>query len=937
MTSFLFRKKMKKGITAFIEVSEEEGKAPTPELEEAAAVVDVLANLTAISRAKGELGPDNEGVESPIDAASLIPEKSSVLRQKLGKSVKKGHLNANRALAAAQWVDKEIRKLIAAIKEFGENNNGHWTVTYKALFDNTDDIFEALSGTLKTAKKHKVVKYESEVLFQGRSDDVVITLLKETIPDATIDTYTYRQVRDASRRAPRKPPKTSGFGNASLQGTNSKCFICSKTVYAMEFVGASGKAFHKACFRCKVCNGLLRPDSYATIKDQFYCKTHYEEEYKKAGGYDFGKEDQAMSPIKEEESEEVAPEKRSSVGVAAATLEEVTPSDIKTGQDDPKSPTKVQPVENSVLYRFRKPVKQLFGATGETSNVESTETVDKHKDLKSVGKVLSSLALELEKEKGKPVEGDGLERALELPDDASVLKKKLRQSVKKAGGSLDEEEALSAARFVDSEIRKLIKCMQDIGVQNDEGQYVVKFGALLDKLNDELESLQGTMRTAKKTEVIDYKSRMLMAGVHNDLDIILLKTEIVDADLDTYTFKQVRLVSCRQFKGAAKTPGPMAAALGSELTAAATTPVKVIGTTAEESLSESPPEKQKRASNISLGLKPADIAESTTSPEPGIVVTSASTTIKSGVTTSENAAPAIQVTEEQAEEAVIDVLSNLAILAEDGDGGDKSDDNNESDEEEEAPTTQSSEPIKTPVEAALEVPETSKILSRNLGFSVRRGELSKNRAVMAARWVDKEIRKLIDIILAKGEKKGDIYEILFGKLFVEAEHTMEVSRNKIYKLIFMMVLEEAVAGTLKTAKKHGVVSYEAEILFQGRSDNVVITLLKTTIPDSDVNTYTYRQIRDASRRVKPKKTSGFGGASLQGTNSKCHICGKTVYAMEFIGVSGKAFHKTCFRCKVCNTMLRTDNYATIGGLFYCNPHYQEEYNKAGGYDFEKTN
>jgi hypothetical protein len=47
-----------------------------------------------------------------------------------------------------------------------------------------------------------------------------------------------------------------------------------------------------------------------------------------------------------------------------------------------------------------------------------------------------------------------------------------------------------------------------------------------------------------------------------------------------------------------------------------------------------------------------------------------------------------------------------------------------------------------------------------------------------------------------------------------------------------------------------------------------------------------------------KPTAGFDAASLANTNSKCHICAKTVYAMEFIGASGKAFHKNCFRCKV---------------------------------------
>lgn len=87
-------------------------------------------------------------------------------------------------------------------------------------------------------------------------------------------------------------------------GTNSKCSICSKTVYAMEFVGAQDKAFHVNCFRfgssawgsrgdpnrpggglrptasfrvrCCVCNTKLRTTDYSTKDDKFYCPTHCE-------------------------------------------------------------------------------------------------------------------------------------------------------------------------------------------------------------------------------------------------------------------------------------------------------------------------------------------------------------------------------------------------------------------------------------------------------------------------------------------------------------------------------------------------------------------------------------------------------------------------------------------------------------------------------------
>ena len=41
------------------------------------------------------------------------------------------------------------------------------------------NIFEALVGTLRAAKRKKVVTYEGELLLQGVHDSVLIQLLKE--------------------------------------------------------------------------------------------------------------------------------------------------------------------------------------------------------------------------------------------------------------------------------------------------------------------------------------------------------------------------------------------------------------------------------------------------------------------------------------------------------------------------------------------------------------------------------------------------------------------------------------------------------------------------------------------------------------------------------------------------------------------------------------
>ncbi|TYH90553.1 hypothetical protein E1A91_A13G054200v1 [Gossypium mustelinum] len=58
-------------------------------------------------------------------------------------------------------------------------------VTFGVLFndDRCANIFEALVGTLRAAKKRKVVAYDGELLLQGVHDNVEI-ILKATTPAA---------------------------------------------------------------------------------------------------------------------------------------------------------------------------------------------------------------------------------------------------------------------------------------------------------------------------------------------------------------------------------------------------------------------------------------------------------------------------------------------------------------------------------------------------------------------------------------------------------------------------------------------------------------------------------------------------------------------------------------------------------------------------------
>ena len=82
-----------------------------------------------------------------------------------------------------ETVKHEIGILIKGIQRLGKKNDeDKYQVTFKELFDDDKlaNELEALVGTLKAAKKRKVVSYKAQLLLQGMSDKEVITLLKDS-------------------------------------------------------------------------------------------------------------------------------------------------------------------------------------------------------------------------------------------------------------------------------------------------------------------------------------------------------------------------------------------------------------------------------------------------------------------------------------------------------------------------------------------------------------------------------------------------------------------------------------------------------------------------------------------------------------------------------------------------------------------------------------
>ncbi|CAH3127133.1 costars family protein ABRACL-like [Pocillopora verrucosa] len=80
---------------------------------------------------------------------------------------------------------------------------------------------------------------------------------------------------------------------------------------------------------------------------------------------------------------------------------------------------------------------------------------------------------------------------------------------------------------VEHEVKLLVQEMKRLGKPNSDGKITVKFGVLFsdDRCANIFEALVGTLKAAKKKKIVTYAGELLLQGVHDDVDIILLVDE----------------------------------------------------------------------------------------------------------------------------------------------------------------------------------------------------------------------------------------------------------------------------------------------------------------------------------------------------------------------------------------------------------------------------
>ncbi|XP_064502909.1 actin-binding Rho-activating protein [Pseudopipra pipra] len=92
---------------------------------------------------------------------------------------KEGTKTAERAKRAEAHIHREIRDMCFIIESMARPRpDGKIQVTFGELFERYVRISDKVVGILMRARKHGLVDFEGEMLWQGRDDNVIITLLK---------------------------------------------------------------------------------------------------------------------------------------------------------------------------------------------------------------------------------------------------------------------------------------------------------------------------------------------------------------------------------------------------------------------------------------------------------------------------------------------------------------------------------------------------------------------------------------------------------------------------------------------------------------------------------------------------------------------------------------------------------------------------------------
>uniref|UniRef100_A0A4W3IN56 Actin-binding Rho-activating protein n=1 Tax=Callorhinchus milii TaxID=7868 RepID=A0A4W3IN56_CALMI len=124
---------------------------------------------------KQKLNPFSEEFDHELAMATRLQKGD----QGYGRP-KEGTKTAERAQRAEAHIRREVMDMCFIIRSMGQPGaDSRVRITFGELFERYVRISDKVVGILMRARKHGYVHFEGEMLWQGRDDDVIITLLEK--------------------------------------------------------------------------------------------------------------------------------------------------------------------------------------------------------------------------------------------------------------------------------------------------------------------------------------------------------------------------------------------------------------------------------------------------------------------------------------------------------------------------------------------------------------------------------------------------------------------------------------------------------------------------------------------------------------------------------------------------------------------------------------
>eukprot|EP01134_Creolimax_fragrantissima_P002101 CFRG2101T1 len=247
--------------------------SPVENVIETTEAVGVNEEVTNDKAGEDVVAEENESAEN-VDNKETGTESSDAVDESPVEGLPEAHIEEDVVDPVVdRVVETEVETVVEPKKDVVEPE-------VEPVIEPEEAVVEPEVETVVEPKAGAVVEPTKEVVVEPVVQEVVETANRP----AEVTPISNSEPVQASKKV---NPVSKRFG-----GSQEKCIVCTKTVYAMEKITADEKIFHKACLRCAHCSKILSLGNYAGLEGTNYCKPHFKALFSLKGNYDegFGKD-----------------------------------------------------------------------------------------------------------------------------------------------------------------------------------------------------------------------------------------------------------------------------------------------------------------------------------------------------------------------------------------------------------------------------------------------------------------------------------------------------------------------------------------------------------------------------------------------------------------------------------------------------------------------